>query len=368
MTDRHISTSTASTIGLCLAALVYLGSVVAQALAGMPVAIVIGAAVAQLAMVASGAIIVARSDVPLLGWLLVLTGSTVSYWDALETWNPDRVTADTSLLVSIAHSVVPLVVLPFMIAIVLFPAGRARTALERSIVGAALLVSLSSVLLMVGWALGVVGGEWATYRGAFEVALVISAVGTIVNHVRSYRGRSRVEQQQVKYFALVLTVGIVQLPMSWLGVPIGEQLDAVMPGVISMTILLAITRYRLYEIDRIISRTVGYALVVAVLAAIAIGSLAVVTNLLPTQDRFATAAVTVFVVALSGPLRRRVLAAVDRRFDRTRYVARQVVEGFGREVQDVTDLEEIGHRVHAVIGRTVAPTTVAVWQPRAGSS
>ncbi len=74
------------------------------------------------------------------------------------------------------------------------------------------------------------------------------------------------------------------------------------------------------------------------------------------------------VVALFDPLRRRVIAAVDRRFDRTRYVARQVVEGFGRDVQDVTDPDEIGEHVHSVVSRTVAPTTVAVWQPETGAT
>ncbi len=69
------------------------------------------------------------------------------------------------------------------------------------------------------------------------------------------------------------------------------------------------------------------------------------------------------MLALVNPLRRRVVDAVDRRFNRTRYVAQQVVEAFGREVQDQTELRAVQARLHEVIGRTMAPTTVGVWLP-----
>ena len=89
----------------------------------------------------------------------------------------------------------------------------------------------------------------------------------------------------------------------------------------------------------------------------------VVTSLLPAQDRLAVALSTVIVVALFDPLRRRVIGAVDRRFDRRHYVAGKVVEDFGRQVQDITDVAEISDQVRVVVSRTVAPTTVAVWRP-----
>ena len=133
--------------------------------------------------------------------------------------------------------------------------------------------------------------------------------------------------------------------------------------VFPVTILTAALRYRLYDIDRLVSRTVAYGVVLAVLAGLFVGGVAGMTTLLPTQDRLAVAVTTVVAVAVFDPLRRRIVEVVDRRFDRTRYVARQLVEEFGREVQDVTNLDEIGDRVHAVVSRTVAPATVAVWRP-----
>jgi len=122
------------------------------------------------------------------------------------------------------------------------------------------------------------------------------------------------------------------------------------------------TADRLDDVDRLVSRTAAYAVVVVTLALLGIGGVLVVTSLLPAQDRLAVALSTVAVVALFDPVRRRVIDVVDRRFDRSRYVARQVVEDFGRDVQDVTDVADIADRVHAVIGRTVAPTTVALWR------
>lgn len=107
---------------------------------------------------------------------------------------------------------------------------------------------------------------------------------------------------------------------------------------------------------------------VAALGAVFVGGVAAISGLLPTQDRLAVVLTTLAVMALFDPLRRRATDAVDRRFDRQRYVAQQVVEDFGRAVQDVTDPAEVVERVHAVAGRTLAPVTVAVWQPRTGAS
>ena len=345
---------------LSTAGLVYVGSVVVFATAGLPVGLVVAAAGAQLAMLSAGTAIVLRSHARRLGWLLVLTGATLLYWAASQEVPRDGVIA------GLAHSVGPLTVLPFMLVIAAFPNPRATTRLGRGVERFAVVVGGGSVLLMVAATLGWIGGEWTAYRALFDVAVLVTVVGTIANQALTYRRRPRVEQQQVKYFALVMFVGASQLLGFWLGIPGLELLDPVMPGVISVTILLAITRYRLYEIDRFISRTLAYALVLGLLALLFVGSVTGITALVPTQDSLAVAVTTIAVVTLFDPLRRRVVDAVDRRFNRTRYVAQQVVEGFGRDVQDVTDLDEIGDRVHDVVSATLAPSTVAVWHPSAG--
>ena len=344
---------------LVLAGAVYLGSVVAMAATNGPsrVALVVAAAVVQLAMLTAGAIIALRSEVPRLGWLLVVTGATLSYWSALQ------LVPSTTLQLDLANSVAPLVVVPFMLVLATFPTGRAPDRFGRAVIRFAIAGSTISVALMLAASLGLLEGGWTRYRFLFDWVVLGLVLGVTASHVRSYRARPRVEQLQLKYFTLVLVFGAVQLSLSALGVEGMDWLDSVMPGVISVTILLAITRYRLYDIDRFVSRTAAYAVVVATLALLGVGGVVVVTSLLPAQDRLAVALSTVAVVALFDPLRRRAIDVVDRRFDRTRYVARQVVDGFGRDVQDVTDVGEIADRVHAVVGRTLAPSTLAVWQP-----
>lgn len=110
----------------------------------------------------------------------------------------------------------------------------------------------------------------------------------------------------------------------------------------------------------------AYALVLAVLAVVFVGSVTGLTSLLPEQDGIAVVVTTVVVMALFSPVLRRVRDAVDRRFDRSRYEAGQVVEQFGRTITEVSDLTEVRLRLHDVLGRTVAPATVAVWEPAGG--
>ena len=124
---------------------------------------------------------------------------------------------------------------------------------------------------------------------------------------------------------------------------------------------LAILRYRLYEIDRVISRTLSYAIVVVVLAiAYAVGVFALST-LLPATGDLAVAASTLAVAALFNPLRHRILEKVERRFNRHRYNAERLVFGFAGRLRSQSELAEIISDLGALIARTVEPTTASVW-------
>ncbi|MFO7960298.1 MAG: hypothetical protein R6U94_05080 [Nitriliruptoraceae bacterium] len=142
--------------------------------------------------------------------------------------------------------------------------------------------------------------------------------------------------------------------------------DALTTLLFPLAILVGITRYRLYEIDRIVSRTRG------VRAGAGRSGCRVRRErygadlAVAGQDGIAVVVTTVVVMALFSPVLRRVRDAVDRRFDRSRYEAGQVVEQFGRTITEVSDLTEVRLRLHDVLGRTVAPATVAVWEPAGG--
>ncbi len=354
---------------LTIAACTYLAGVVVLVRSPASVPAAVSAGVVASVMLTTGAIIVLRSEVARIGWLLLGTGATIHLFIAAEAVDAAGRT-DAHLL---WLSIIGLAPVPLMLAVVLFPSGRATTPFGRALVWFTLVSQLGFHTLQVVAALGVIGGEWATYRALADTSVPLTVLGALGIHIAAYRRRPRIQQLQVKYLILGLSLATATFFVSESGgalmlgggIPANWRLviDPLGPGAVPIAIMLAMTRYRLYDIDRFISRTLAYALLVGLLGLLFVVGVATVASLLPTQDSLAVALSTVGVVALFDPLRRRVIDVVDRRFDRTRYVARQVVDDFGRDVQDVTDAAEIADRVHAVISRTIAPTTVAVWQP-----
>jgi divalent metal cation (Fe/Co/Zn/Cd) transporter len=124
---------------------------------------------------------------------------------------------------------------------------------------------------------------------------------------------------------------------------------------------LAILRYRLYDIDRIVSRTVTYAAVAGVLAITYFGVVALLTTLLPPRSPLAVAGSTLVVAALFNPLRRRLHALVDRRFNRSRYDAEQVADKFARGLQDDLGQGGLTSGLLRVVAETMQPTVLSVW-------
>jgi hypothetical protein len=363
-----------TTAWLIVAAVTYVAGVVAVVEGPSSLAAGVSAVVVALVMLCTGAIIVLRTEVARLGWLLVATGATIHHFTAAEAVEMAART-DAHLL---WLSVIGLSPVPLMLAVVLFPSGRAANSFASVLVWFTVATQLGFHGLQVAAVVDVVVGDWATYRTLADTMVPLTVFGALGMHIAAYGRRPRIQQLQMKYLILGLSVAATTFfftasggaLMQGDGVPESVRLvlDPLGPGTVPVAMLLAITRYRLYEVDRILSRTLAYALVLGSLAALFVGTVTLVSTILPAQDRLAVAATTVAVVLLFNPLRRRVVDAVDRRFDRTRYVARQVVDGFGRDVRDVTDPAEIGQRVHAVVSRTVAPSTVAMWQPGTGGS
>jgi hypothetical protein len=124
---------------------------------------------------------------------------------------------------------------------------------------------------------------------------------------------------------------------------------------------VAVLRYRLYDLDRIISRTLTYGLLTVLLG---LGYAAVVLGLgrlLPESSSLVVAAATLAVVAAFSPLRRRVQGLVDRRFNRRRYDAARTVEGFAARLRDQVDLDALHGELLAVVDRTMQPTRTSLW-------
>jgi hypothetical protein len=126
-------------------------------------------------------------------------------------------------------------------------------------------------------------------------------------------------------------------------------------------VAVAVLRYRLWDLDRLISRTVAYALVTALLLIPYLLILPAADHLAAGAGSLAVAAATLTAVALFQPLRRRVQDLVDRRFNRRRYDATRTVEHFAARLRDQVDLDALHRELLAVVDQTMQPTQASLW-------
>jgi hypothetical protein len=138
----------------------------------------------------------------------------------------------------------------------------------------------------------------------------------------------------------VLLIGVASLPVS---------------------IGVAILKYRLYDIDRIISRTLAYALVTGLLVGMYAGLVLLATRVLSVDSPVAVAASTLAAAAVFNPLRRRVQRAVDRRFNRARYDADQTVTAFAARLKDAVDLDSVQADLAGIVQQALEPDHVSLW-------
>ena len=161
------------------------------------------------------------------------------------------------------------------------------------------------------------------------------------------------------FIAAGITVVWLNSPTGWL-----EVVD-VAAGVgtlaLPVSIGFGILKFRLYDIDRIVSRTVAYAIVTGLLIGVYAGLVLLATQVLRIHDSVAVAAATLAAAALFNPVRRRVQRAVDRSFNRARYDADQTVAAFAARLQDAVDLGTILADLLGTVDRALEPAHVTVW-------
>ena len=192
----------------------------------------------------------------------------------------------------------------------------------------------------------------------------VSAIPATVSLVARFRRAETVERQQVKWLLTATSLFALTYVFAVFTDDSNETLwwivSAAMAG-IPIAILFAVLRYRLYQIDRIVSRTVSYALVVGLLAAVFLGAVTLLTSIVPDESDLATAVSTLAVVGLFTPVRKRVQTWVERRFDRSRYDAQRVIEQFAGSLQGEVDPIEVVDGWVSVVSRTMHPAVVGVW-------
>jgi hypothetical protein len=202
---------------------------------------------------------------------------------------------------------------------------------------------------------------------------IVTILASVASLIFRYRRALGEERQQLKWVALG---GVVVVAIGMAGTVVWDIINGStevsddtenLVGALSLTAVpisigMAILRYRLYDIDRIISRTVSYGAVTALLAGTYVALVFVMGDLLPSRgSSLVVAASTLAVAALFNPLRRRVQSIVDRRFNRSRYDLSRTIEAFSHRLRTEVDLDQLGRDLQDVAAESMHPKSVSLW-------
>lgn len=255
-----------------------------------------------------------------------------------------------------------------VLTVVVFPSGKPTTRFDRYFLVVVVTVATFALVLM----------SFAPAEGTEPIAaiqriglfvrddafiivpmMILIGVGSAI-----IRGIQAVGTARLQYKWFVTGAAVMATSLIVISSPLGDVTVAAIAGLVGIQalpicILVAVVRFRLYEIDRIISRTVTYTVVVALLA----GVVALIATVVGTQfDSPLVVAVTTFVVAATfNPLRRRVQDWVDRRFNRSRYDAERVIDRFAGSLRDQLDPRAVVDGWLGVVSETMQPAAASVW-------
>jgi hypothetical protein len=340
---------------------------------------------------AVGGLLALRRSENAIGWLLLTSGTLASVTFACGEYvrlATEQSAADWPLIVAAAWlsatGFVPAIGMLIVFLPLLFPTGHLLSARWRIV----------ALIAVGGIAAGAIGPATApgplntpggplnplvppepflgwiqTISTASNLIAPPIFVLSVVSLLLRFRQSSGVEREQIKWFLLaaslaaaafalsVISVGVIS-DVAWV---LGLMLMACLPVAIGF----AIFRYRLYDIDRIISRTVAYATVTAVLAGVYVVAFlslgALLAPFTANQSPVAVAASTLVVFALFAPVRAWIRTLVDRRFNRARYDAEREVDAFAARVRDEVEVGTVATALEDTLVRTVQPTTSGIW-------
>jgi hypothetical protein len=198
--------------------------------------------------------------------------------------------------------------------------------------------------------------------------LILAVLASVVVRFRRAQGD---ERQQLKWFTFAVVADLILFPglggVAERVAPLVGELVIFPVGIsmIAIAIGVAVLRYRLYDIDRIINRTLVYALLSALLGVVYAGVVLVLVQLSggigTTPPSWAIAGATLTVAALFQPARRRIQQAVDRRFNRRKYNTAKTIEAFSARLREQVDLDTLSTEVLSVVDQTMEPTRVSLW-------
>ena len=348
----------------------------------------------QIAITASfaavGVLVARRQPGNAIGWLMIspavcaLLGIDVGLYAVLDYRLGYRLPFGPVALL-LYQAWLPTYVL-FPLVILLFPDGRLPSPRWRWVLWSYLglcsaflaLLTAQAVTVMVAGHIQVdANGQLTVFDGSSRwsydaqspvlVAFIVFWLSFVAHQVLSWRRSSGQRRQQLKWLlggaTVCLTCGVISVTLSsypgvWQAVS-----NVFTAGLIALPVSIGvgILKYRLYDIDRIISRTLAYAIVTGLLVGVYAGLVLLTTQVFLIHTPVAVAASTLAAAALFNPLRRRVQRAVDRRFNRARYDADQTVAAFAARLKDAVDLNAVRDDLASVVHQALEPAHVSLW-------
>jgi hypothetical protein len=341
-----------------------------------------------------GAIVASRRPENPVGWLLCLYGLVISIGYFCAEYaiyallaQPDSLPAGEAMA-WIVSWVLPILNGLQVFYILLFPTGRLPSRRWRwlgwltviFVVVGVILAAFSSGALLgilgpIQNPLGIEGFSNIYYKAVlFTMASLLTLAAALAVFIRLRRAIG-VERQQIKWFAYAAAAyasagilayiipRVIDTPL-WFE-RVGFALNIVFIPAIPIAIGIAILRYRLYDIDILINRTLVYGSLTATLVALYFGGIVVLQRifvlLTGEQSTLAVVASTLVIAALFTPLRRRIQSFIDRRFYRRKYVARKTLDAFSAQLRNETDLDALSDDLVGVVRETMQPAHVSLW-------
>jgi hypothetical protein len=346
-----------------------------------------------------GALLAIRRPQTSIGWILLLQGwlfgiTLAPIQATIQQFADGTVDLPSRVLAVAQGGAGPATFFLYAVLATVFPSGRLPTGKWGMVGRAALAAGL--VLVVAGFVSPAINVSLAFYEAKVPVRnpialfpdsaiwrvitldttffpIVVLVLACVISLFVRLRFAQGMERQQLRWFAASIALAVV-------GVAFGVAISSILPGssdtglawilvIFAFTttptaVGLAVLRYRLYEIDRIISRTVAWAVLTSVLGALFAGlvvGLQALSTTLTSSNTLAVAASTLIVAALFQPLRRRVQVGVDRRFNRARYDAQQTVDAFAEHLRNEVDLARLRAALIVTVDEAVHPATSNVW-------
>jgi hypothetical protein len=355
------------------------------ALTASPFTESLGLRLAMLPWVGVGAFVVATRPRNPVGWLFSAVGLLWLSGDLVYEWALGASSTDPLLpwasLVSDSYWIPGLGLL--LVAVMLFPAGslptpRWRPAFALVVGGLVLAIARAAFATSVQAGergpivdnpigLSAVGFVSSSDEEPILLYLLAAAITALTSFVVRFRRSTGTERQQLKWMALAVPAMVAGWVLAGFLEPWKVLADLLRSSSMALTPIaagLAIARFRLYDVDRVILRTTAYAMVTGVVLGVYGVVVTSATRLLPSSSQLAVAGATLCAAAVFRPVLRWALRVVDRRFNRRHYDAERAVAAFADQLRDQVATDQVVAGLIDTVDRTVEPVAVALWRPK----